>query len=110
MNNPSSSMLGLITASLYMGGFAAALFAAVPCDRFGRRAVLQAGQFLELIGSILQAAAPGRSVFITGRVIVGIGMSFATVAGPSLLAELLPARVRGKIAPSVSFPKSDSIS
>lgn len=102
MGNPSSSMLGLITASLYMGGFAASLFAAVPSDRFGRRVVLQAGLGLELLGSILQAAAPGRAVFIAGRVVVGIGMSFATVAGPSLLAELLPPRLRGKIAPSVS--------
>lgn len=101
-------MLGLITASLYMGGFGASLFAAAPCDRFGRRAVLQAGQALEVIGSILQAAAPGRSVFIAGRVIVGMGMSLATVAGPSLLAELLPPRVRGKIAPSVSLPEAYS--
>lgn len=106
MGDPSSSMLGLITASLYMGGFAGSLFAAVPSDRFGRRAVLQAGQFLELVGSILQAAATGRSVFIAGRVIVGIGMSFSTVAGPSLLAELLPPRLRGKIAPSVSRSSS----
>ncbi|KAJ4385704.1 hypothetical protein N0V93_010133 [Gnomoniopsis smithogilvyi] len=100
MDNPSSSMLGLITASLYMGGFAGSLFAALPADRFGRRVVLQAGQFLELVGSILQAAALGRGMFIAGRVIVGIGMSFSTVAGPSLLAELLPPRLRGKIAPS----------
>lgn len=102
MDNPSSAMLGLITASLYMGGFAGSLFAAMPCDRFGRRVVLQVGQFLELIGSILQAAAPDRNVFIVGRVIVGIGMSFCTIAGPSLLAELLPPRLRGKVAPSVS--------
>lgn len=103
MDNPSSSMLGLITASLYMGGFAGSLFAAMPCDRFGRRVVLQIGQFLELIGSILQAAAPDRNVFIVGRVIVGLGMSFCTVAGPSLLAELLPPRLRGKVAPSVNI-------
>lgn len=103
MENPSSSMLGLITASLYMGGFAGSLFAAVPSDRFGRRVVLQAGQLFELVGSILQAAAPGRNVFIAGRVLVGIGMSFSTVAGPSLLAELLPPRLRGKIGPSVRF-------
>lgn len=101
MNNPSSSMLGLITASLYIGGFVGSLFAAGPCDRFGRRTVLQTGQFLELVGSILQAAAPGRGVFIAGRVVVGIGMSFSTVAGPNLLAELCHPRLRGKIAPTV---------
>lgn len=98
-------MLGLITASLYIGGFAGSLFAAVPSDRLGRRVVLQMGQLLEFIGSILQAAAPSRNVFIAGRVIVGIGMSFSTVAGSSLLAELLPPRLRGKIAPSVGRMK-----
>lgn len=95
-------MLGLITASLYIGGFAGSLFAAVPSDRFGRRFVLQIGQFLELIGSVLQAAASGRGVFIAGRVVVGVGMSFSTVAGPNLLAELCHPRLRGRIAPTVS--------
>lgn len=102
MDYPSSSMLGLITASLYIGGFAGSLFAAVPSDRYGRRFVLQVGQVFELVGSILQAAAPGRGVFIAGRVVVGIGMSFSTVAGPSLLAELCHPRLRGKLAPTVS--------
>lgn len=95
-------MLGLITASLYIGGFAGSLFAAVPADRFGRRFVLQAGQLFELVGSILQAASQSRGVFIAGRVVVGIGMSFSTVAGPNLLAELCHPRLRGKIAPTVS--------
>lgn len=103
MDNPSSSMLGLITASLYMGGLVGSLFAAVPSDRFGRRVVLRIGQFLEVVGSVLQAAAPGRGVFIAGRVIVGAGMSFSTVAGPSLLAELCPPRLRGKLGPTVSL-------
>lgn len=102
MDNPTASMLGLITASLYMGGLVGSLFAAVPSDRFGRRVVLQAGLFLEVVGSVLQAAAPSRGVFIAGRVVVGAGMSFTTVAGPSLLAELCPPHLRGKIAPTVS--------
>lgn len=102
MNNPDSATLGLITASIYIGGFAGSLFAAVPSDRFGRRVVLQVGQFLELVGSTLQAAASGRGVFIAGRFVLGIGMSFTTVAGPNLLAELCHPRLRGKVVPAVS--------
>lgn len=102
MGNPSSSMLGLITAAVYIGGFAGAILAAFPADRFGRRFVLQVGQFLELVGSIMQASAKERQVFIGGRVVLGFGMSFTTVAGPNLLAELCHPRLRGKIAPAVS--------
>lgn len=103
MGNPSSKMLGLITAALYIGGFVGALAAAFPADRFGRRFVLQLGQFVEVIGSVMQAVSEDRGLFIGGRVVVGFGMSLTTVAGPNLLAETCHPRLRGKVAPAVSY-------
>lgn len=102
MGNPSSEMLGLITAALYIGGFVGAIVAAFPADGFGRRPVLQLGQLFEVIGSIMQAASKEKGVFIGGRVIVGFGMSLTTVVGPNLLAETCHPRLRGKVAPAVS--------
>ncbi|KAH6869064.1 general substrate transporter [Thelonectria olida] len=98
MGNPSSSDVGLITSITFVGGFAGALVAAVPADRFGRRPAMALGIGMEIIGSILQAAAPSRGIFIAGRFVLGCGLSFTTTAGPSLLNELAHPRLRGRIA------------
>ncbi|KAJ9137941.1 Hexose transporter protein [Pleurostoma richardsiae] len=98
MGYPSSEMLGLITAITFVGGFVGAIFAALPADRFGRRPAIMGGSFLCIVGSVLQAAAPNRNVFIGGRLVLGVGISFTTSAGPSLLNELGHPRLRGKMA------------
>ncbi|KAH8897560.1 general substrate transporter [Thozetella sp. PMI_491] len=98
MGNPSSETLGLITAITFVGGFVGALFAAIPADRYGRRPAIQLGSLLCIVGSVLQAASTSRGVFIGGRFILGVGISFTTSAGPSLMNELGHPRLRGKMA------------
>ncbi|KAL6414263.1 hexose transporter protein [Ilyonectria robusta] len=98
MGNPTPEILGLITALVFVGGFAGALVVAYPADKFGRRPTIQFGSLLCIIGSALQSAAPNRNVFIGGRFILGFGISFTTCAGPSLLNELSHPRLRGKMA------------
>ena len=105
MGNPSSEMLGLITAITFVGGFVGAIFAAIPADRLGRRPAMQIGSSLCVLGSILQASAPNRDVFIGGRLVLGFGISFTTTAGPSLLNELGHPRLRGKMASMVCHSK-----
>lgn len=101
MGNPSEEILGIITASVFIGGIIGALMASWPADTFGRRPTLFAGSLLTAVGSILQAAASSRAVFIVGRVILGIGISFTTSAGPSLVNELAHPRLRGPMASMV---------
>jgi hypothetical protein len=101
MGNPSDEILGLITAVVFIGGIVGALFASWPADTFGRRVTLFGGSLLSIVGSVLQSAAPGRSVFIAGRLILGIGISFTTSAGPSLLNEVAHPRLRGPMASMV---------
>lgn len=101
MGNPTPEILGLITALVFVGGFAGALVVAYPADKFGRRPTIQFGSLLCIIGSVLQSAAPNRNVFIGGRFILGFGISFTTCAGPSLLNELSHPRLRGKMASMV---------
>lgn len=98
MGNPSEEILGLITAVVFIGGTIGALMASWPADTFGRRATLFGGSLLCVVGSILQAASRGRAVFIVGRLILGIGISFTTSAGPSLLNEVAHPRLRGPMA------------
>ncbi|KAJ0283661.1 hypothetical protein CBS470a_007201 [Colletotrichum nupharicola] len=80
------------------GGFFGALLAAAPADRYGRRFALQIGSFLGVVGSVMQAASPNRNVFVGGRAVLGVGLSFTTTAGPNLLTELAHPRLRGKMA------------
>lgn len=107
MGNPTPGILGLITALVFVGGFAGALVVAYPADKFGRRPTIQFGSLLCIIGSALQSAAPNRNVFIGGRFILGFGISFTTCAGPSLLNELSHPRLRGKMASMVRMKHSD---
>ncbi|KAF0324073.1 hypothetical protein GQ607_008778 [Colletotrichum asianum] len=53
MGNPSTENLGLITCTVFIGGFFGALLAAAPADRYGRRFALQIGSFLGVVGSII---------------------------------------------------------
>lgn len=106
MGNPSPEILGLITCIVFVGGFVGALFAAAPADRYGRRCAIQIGSFLGVVGSLMQAASPNRSVFIVGRAVLGVGLSFTTTAGPNLLNELAHPRLRGKMASMVRQPSS----
>ncbi|KAL3294213.1 hexose transporter protein [Colletotrichum asianum] len=85
MGNPSTENLGLITCTVFIGGFFGALLAAAPADRYGRRFALQIGSFLGVVGSII--------VFIGGRAVLGVGLSFTTTAGPNLLTELAHPRL-----------------
>lgn len=101
MGNPSTEILGLITCTVFVGGFVGALLAAAPADRYGRRSAMQIGSFLGVVGSCMQAAAPSRGVFIGGRAVLGVGLSFTTTAGPNLLNELAHPRLRGKMASMV---------
>lgn len=101
MGNPSAEILGLITCIVFVGGFVGAIFAATPADRYGRRCAIQIGSFLGFVGSVMQAASPNRGVFIGGRAVLGVGLSFTTTAGPNLLTELAHPRLRGKMASMV---------
>jgi MFS family permease len=102
MGHPSSSKLGLITAVVFIGGFIGAFVAAPVADQFGRRAAIFIGSCLAIIGAVIQAAAQSSGMFIGGRLIIGLGISFTCCAGPSLINELAHPRMRGTIASMVS--------
>jgi MFS family permease len=59
------------------------------------------GGSLTLIGTIIQTAAQNSSMFIASRFIIGFGISFTCVSGPSLLLELSRPEIRGTIASMV---------
>jgi len=63
-------------------------------DYIGRRPALTAAAALTVCAAIIQAAAQNVGMFVTARILLGMGMGASTVSGPTYLAETLPLRWR----------------
>jgi sugar porter (SP) family MFS transporter len=95
--NLSPAMQGLVAGIALAGATAGAAFAGSFSDRFGRRKVLVVTGLVFVVGAIIAALAPTTSVLLAGRVIVGVGIGFASMLTPLYLAETAPARSRGAL-------------
>jgi len=101
MGHPDPSRVGLITSVMFVGGFAGAFVAPPMADYFGRRMGMLTGSTFTFLGAVVQTAAQSSGMFIGGRFLIGLGLSFTCVAGPSLLFELARPSMRGTIASMV---------
>lgn len=48
--------------------------------------------------AIVTGLAPNLEILVTGRVIGGLGVGMASVIAPAYIAEIAPARIRGRLA------------
>ena len=80
-----------------------ALFGGVPCDRFGRRRTLFWIGVLYLLSALGSALAPNPYLFSASRFIGGLGVGASSVAVPVYIAEITPARDRGKLGALYQF-------
>jgi MFS family permease len=97
MGYPDPSKIGLITTIIFMGGFIGSFPASPVADRYGRKMGMYIGSFFTLTGTIIQTSAFGYAQFMVGRCLLGVGISFTSVAGPSMIAELAHPRQRGTV-------------
>jgi sugar porter (SP) family MFS transporter len=93
----SPTMQGLVAGIALIGAAAGAAFAGSLSDRFGRRLVLMVTGVVFVGGALIAALAPSISILLLGRVVVGIGIGFASMLTPLYLAEMAPARNRGAL-------------
>ncbi|KAE8314549.1 general substrate transporter [Aspergillus transmontanensis] len=103
MGNPVPSQIGLITTILFVGGFMGALVTSLTADYFGRRVGMLIRASLTLTSTVIQIAAQNSNIFIGGRLVIGVGITFTCVTGPSLLFELARPSMRGTIASLFNF-------
>jgi MFS family permease len=75
MGQPSTVMIGTITALYDIGGVFGAIAAALCVEQLGRKRGLLAGAALIVIGAILMGSCAERIQFIIGRIITGLGTS-----------------------------------
>jgi MFS family permease len=90
--NPAT--VGLMTASIWIGGIFAGLTFGKITDLIGRRPALLWAAIITLFAVILQSAAQNIAMFVVARVFIGFGTSASGLTGPTWLAETLPVKTR----------------
>ena len=88
------AILGLQTASVFIGSFVAAPFSGFVTDRLGRRPAIFWGSVVTLLGVILQASAQNTAMFTVARAILGGGTVFTGVGGAIYLTETFTPKYR----------------
>src|SRR5581483_11884438 len=74
-----------------------------PADRFVRKATLLWIGVLYIVGAVGSAMAPGVGAFVAARLIGGLGIGISTVVAPMYIAEIAPAKSRGRLAGMFQF-------
>lgn len=93
----SPRMVGWAASCALLGCIFGAIFAGPASDRLGRKKVLMAAAVLFLV-SALGTALPRTLVqFIVFRFIGGLGVGAASIISPLYIAEITPARIRGRM-------------
>ena len=90
----SMALWGTVLGSL-IGGF--------PTERFGRKKTLMMIGILYFVSAVGSGIAPEVYSFMFARFIGGIGVGISTVAAPLYIAEIAPAKYRGRLAGMFQF-------
>src|SRR6202161_2979918 len=88
---------GLVVSAVTFGALFGALVGGTSSDTIGRRWTNIAAGLSFIAGSIFSAIAPNVDVLIASRVLIGLAIGLTSVAAPMYIAELSPARNRGKL-------------
>jgi MFS transporter, SP family, sugar:H+ symporter len=94
----SAGPLGFAVASALLGAAAGALLAGRIADHIGRLVVMRIAAAFFFISAIGAGVAPNLWVLVVFRVIGGLGVGMASVIAPAYIAEISPARIRGRLA------------
>ena len=87
----------LITGSAILGCPFGPLAGISLADRFGRRSTLILSATLFLVSTVGSATAPGMAAFAVWRFVGGMGVGLASTVSPMYIAEMAPARLRGRL-------------
>lgn len=85
----------IITAYLLASTISAPIFGKLG-DLFGRKIVMQGGILVFLTGSVLGGIAPDMTTLVIARGVQGLGGGGLIVAAMAVVADVVPARDRGK--------------
>lgn len=94
--------LSTIWQELIVSGTVAAaavfsLFAGFMCDFFGRKVTIMVASVVFVAGAVIMGAAENKEMLLAGRIVVGIGIGFASMTVPVYVAEAAPPAIRGRL-------------
>jgi sugar porter (SP) family MFS transporter len=95
--------LGLTVSSALLGTILASMLAGIPGDRFGRRDSLRILAVLYVISALGCAFAWDWNALVIFRFIGGLGIGGSSVLGPMYIAEVSPAKWRGRLVGFFQF-------
>lgn len=99
----SDAALGFTVASALIGTILGALFAGKPADWFGRRKVLAWLGVFYFVSAIGCAFAWSWGSFLLFRFLGGLAVGGASVVSPLYIAEISPAKLRGRMVAITQF-------
>lgn len=95
--DPDSTLQGGITAAMPAGSLVGAVAAGAISDRLGRAGSLKIAALVWIIGSIIQCTSQSVGQLVGGRVVSGLAIGVTSSQVIVYLAELSPARIRGRV-------------
>jgi MFS transporter, SP family, arabinose:H+ symporter len=96
-------LLGVTVTSALVGTIIGSMVAGIPGDRIGRRDSLRILAILYLVSALGCAFAWNWSALVAFRFIGGLGIGGSSVLGPMYIAELAPAKYRGRLVGLFQF-------
>ena len=99
----SPFLLGVTVFSALFGTVIGAMLAGFPGERFGRRDSLRVMAILYLISGLGCAFAWNWYALVIFRFIGGLGVGGSSVLGPMYIAEIAPAKLRGRLVGFFQF-------
>jgi sugar porter (SP) family MFS transporter len=99
----SSFLHGFTISSALIGTVTGALVSGRPADRYGRKPILFVIAALYVITAVGSALAGNVTSFIIFRFIGGIGVGASSVVAPMYIAEISPAKIRGRMTAMFQF-------
>src|SRR5579872_2412086 len=101
--NLSSKSLGITVSIAIWGTVVGAMLAGFPGERFGRRDSLRIMALFYLVSALGCALAWNWSSLVFFRFIGGLGIGGSSVLGPMYIAEISPAKWRGRLVGFFQF-------
>ena len=99
----SPRSLGVTVFSALVGTIFGAMLAGFPGERYGRRDSLRILGVLYVVSAVGCAVAWNWDALVAFRFIGGLGIGGSSVLGPMYIAEIAPARLRGRLVALFQF-------
>lgn len=99
----STTMLGFTVSSALIGTIIGSIGVGRPADRIGRRGILFILAVLYFVTAVGCAAATNLWVFVAFRFLGGLAVGGASVVSPMYIAEIAPAKFRGRLVAVTQF-------